>query len=270
VVSRTEVALNHRSAHVWTGGRGEPVVLLHGAWSGARLHWSPVWDELAERVLVIAPDLPGLADGTEPAPRSFDDAAAWVEQLLDAMDVDSGWIVGNSFGAAVAWRLAARAPARCRGLVLVNGAPPPSLPRIVRRLATRGPLRWMIDEVFRRNAYSPSTTRRAFADPTGAPPELQQLFGQRRPRQFDITSTMVLAGDPPLPSPTAPTLLLWGADDRLMGTNAKAAKRLLRSIPHGQLVLIPGAGHLPQLEKSHDFVAALIEFITQRPDALHP
>jgi pimeloyl-ACP methyl ester carboxylesterase len=201
VVSRAEVALDHRSAHVWTGGQGEPVVLLHGAWGGARLHWAPVWDELAERFLVIAPDLPGLADDTQPAPRSFDDAAAWVEQLLETMNVESAWIVGNSFGAAVAWRTAARAPSRCRGLVLVNGAPPPTLPRIVRMLATRGPIRWMLDGLFRRNAYSPSTLQRAFADPTRAPTELRQLFGQRRPRQFDITSNMVLAGDPPVPSP---------------------------------------------------------------------
>jgi len=268
VVSRTEVALDHRSAHVWTGGQGEPVVLLHGAWGGARLHWAPVWDELAGRFLVIAPDLPGLADDTQPAARSFDDAAAWVEQLLDVMNVESAWIVGNSFGAAVAWRTAARAPSRCRGLVLVNGAPPPTLPRIVRMLATRGPIRWMLDGLFRRNAYSPSTLQRAFADPTRAPTELKQLFGQRRPRQFDMTSNMVLAGDPPVPSPTAPTLLLWGADDHLMGTHAKAANRLLRSMPLGQLVFIPEAGHLPQLEKPHEFAAALIDFITGRPDIL--
>jgi len=268
VVGRIEVALKDGSAHVWTGGQGEPVVLLHGAWSGARLHWAPIWDELAERFRVVAPDLPGLADETAAAPRSFDETVAWVEQLLDALGVESGWIVGNSFGAAVAWRMAARAPTRCRGLVLVNGAPPPSLPGIVRTLAAGGPLRWMIDGVFRRDAYSPSTIRRAFADPKRAPAELEQLFRQRRPRQFDITSNMVLAGDPPVPSPTVRTLLLWGADDHLMGTSPKGAKRLLRSVPNAQLVLIPRAGHLPQVEKPHEFLAALVDFISH-PDTRH-
>jgi pimeloyl-ACP methyl ester carboxylesterase len=267
VVSRTEVAWEAGSAHVWTAGQGEPVVLLHGAWSGAQFHWASVWDALAEHVRVVAPDLPGLADDTQPAPRSFDDAAAWVEQLLDAMDIESAWLVGNSFGAAVAWRTAAREPTRCRGLALVNGAPPPDLPRAVRALATRGPLRWIIDGLFRRNAYSSSTIRRAFADPTRAPTELQQLVRQRRPRQFDLTSNMVFAGGPVLPAPSMPTLLLWGADDHLMGTNITAAKRLLRSVPNGQLVVIPGAGHLPQLEKPHEVVAALTDFIPGRPDA---
>lgn len=111
--------MENGSAHVWTGGRGEAVVLLHGAWSGARLHWGPVWDELAERFLVVAPDLPGLADETAAPTRSFDDTVAWIEQLLDAIGVQSAWMVGNSFGAAVAWRIAAQAPTRCRGLVVV-------------------------------------------------------------------------------------------------------------------------------------------------------
>jgi pimeloyl-ACP methyl ester carboxylesterase len=269
VVSRAEVVWETGWAHVWTAGQGEPVVLLHGAWSGAQLHWAPVWDVLAEHVRVVAPDLPGLADNTQPAARSFDDAAAWAEQLLDALDIESAWLVGNSFGAAVAWRTAARAPTRCRGLALVNGAPPPNLPRAVRALATSGPLRWIIDGLFRRNAYSPSTIRRAFADPSRAPSELQQLFGQRRPRQFDLTSHMVFADDPVLPAPTVPTLLLWGADDRLMGTNIKAAKRLLRSVPNSRLVVIPGAGHLPQLEKPHEIVAALTDFIAGTPDTRH-
>jgi pimeloyl-ACP methyl ester carboxylesterase len=270
VVGRSEVALKNGSAHVWTGGQGDPVVLLHGAWSGARLHWAPVWDELAERFLVVAPDLPGLADITAAALGSFDETVAWVEQLLDAMGIESVWIVGNSFGAAVAWRTAARAQTRCRGLVLVNGAPPPNLPGIVRTVAATRPLRWMIDGVFRRDAYSPSTIRRAFADPKRAPAELEQLFRQRRPRQFDITSNMVLAGDPPVPPPTVRTLLLWGADDHLMGTSPKGAKRLLNSMPNAQLVLIPGAGHLPQVEKPDEFLAALVDFINGGPDTRRP
>jgi pimeloyl-ACP methyl ester carboxylesterase len=217
---------------------------------------------LAKRFLVVAPDLPGLADDAAWAPRSFTEFARWVDQLLDVIEVGEAWIVGNSFGAAVASRVATQAPARCLGLVLVNGGPAPTLPSVVRRLAARGPLRWLIEAVFAWNAYSRSTPRRAFADRTKAPPELAELFAKRRPRPLVVVSDLVLAGDAPSPLPRVPTLLLWGEDDRLMGSSARAAKRLQRSLPSAELVLLPGAGHLPQLERPDEFVRELVRFIT--------
>lgn len=45
---------------MFTGGEGpRTVLLLHGGWMGAALHWSGVWDRLAQRARVVAPDLPG-------------------------------------------------------------------------------------------------------------------------------------------------------------------------------------------------------------------
>ena len=61
MVSRAEITVDGRPTFVWTGGAGDPLLLLHGAWAGAEVHWAPVWDRLAEEHRVVAPDFPGLA-----------------------------------------------------------------------------------------------------------------------------------------------------------------------------------------------------------------
>ncbi len=109
-------------AHVFAGGSGSTVLLLlHGGWGGAALHWSRVWDLLGRKCWIVAPDLPGLGDLTQPGRGSFAAYVAWLQALLDALDVDQVVCIGNSFGASLAWSLAGRAPQRVTGLVLVDG-----------------------------------------------------------------------------------------------------------------------------------------------------
>ena len=149
MVSRAEITVDGRPTFVWTGGAGDPLLLLHGAWAGAEVHWAPVWDRLAEEHRVVAPDFPGLAYDAPWVPRSFGEAVRWVEQVLDAIDAPRAWIVGNSFGAALAARVASQSPARCLGLVLVDGGPPPAMPSGATPTAAR-----------RCDAPSPTRTRR--------------------------------------------------------------------------------------------------------------
>ena len=108
MVNRGEISVDGRPTVVWTGGNGDALLLLHGAWAGAEAHWAPVWERLAEAHRVVAPDFPGLADDSAWVPRSFRQAVRWVEQALDGTDAPRAWIVGNSFGAALAARLASQ------------------------------------------------------------------------------------------------------------------------------------------------------------------
>jgi 3-oxoadipate enol-lactonase len=102
-------------------GAGEAVVLLHAGVADPTM-WRAALGRLAHAgYRGIAPDLPGFGEAAlSPGPQ-----APWedVLQTLRDLDVGPAHLVGNSFGAAVALRIAVVAPAAARSLVLVS--PPP-------------------------------------------------------------------------------------------------------------------------------------------------
>ncbi|PPS90626.1 alpha/beta fold hydrolase [Streptomyces sp. MH60] len=97
--------------HYVTGGRGTPVVLIHG-WPQTWYGWWPIMPELAEHHTVYAVDLPGLGDSTG-SPTGYDKAtlARYVHELIaDRLGVDDARVIGHDFGAAVAFQYASRFP----------------------------------------------------------------------------------------------------------------------------------------------------------------
>ena len=244
-----------RPARVRVGGGGAPLVLLHGGWAGAEAHWGPVFDRLATRHRVVAPDLPGLAGG-EALP-TYERYARWVLELLDALGIQERVAcVGNSLGAAIATSLAAIAPGRLSAIVLVNGgmrADRSLAVRIIRRLP--GGLR-VLRRMVRYNTYSAATIGRAFADPRRAPPEVVATVSRPRPPQLDVVLPLFLAGEPE-GRVRVPTFVVWGREDRLIGVSLSLARRIARDLHAEKLVLIDDAGHLPQVEQPDAFVDAV-------------
>jgi 3-oxoadipate enol-lactonase len=251
-----ELAVDGRPARVHAGGGGEPLVLVHGAWGGAPLHWSAVWDGLAARYHVVAPELPGF--GT-PGVRGLGSVAAyarWLERVLDELAVGRAFVVGNALGAAVGWRFAAEFPARCRGLALVNGSPlaAPSAPLA---WARRAPLaRELFRGAVRRIGFGPGALRRAYADPRRAPPALHDGLGQERPAALDAAVEVLAAGDGGAAPAVAP-LIVWGEADRLPRNGVAAARRLHASLPGSRLEVVADAGHMPQVEQPARFVEVI-------------
>jgi pimeloyl-ACP methyl ester carboxylesterase len=261
VMESREVKVEGRPATVHVGGRGAPVLLVHGGWGGAALHWGRVWERLAERFQVVAPELPGVGRPGEPGPGSVKDYARWMVGLLEALELPAAACVGNSFGAAVVWTLAAHHPARCRGLVLVNGTPLPPTPGPLVALGTWPPTRRLLLAFFRRYIFSPRAEALSFADPQRLPAELRAVFRQDSPPQLEaLFDALGHGGDGVEPREARP-LLLWGQEDRFSSTDERAARRLHARLPGSRLALIPGAGHLPQLEKPEAFLDALVPFL---------
>ncbi len=230
---------------MWEGGEGDVLLLVHGGWGGAEMHWSTVWNELARRFRVIAPELPGIGEWTAPGLRSFSEYARWLERLLDAVAVRSAWVVGNSLGGAVSWQLASRASDRCRGHVVVNGVPPVPVPALGRLLMRLPGFVTLFTAWYRRQAWVPSVLPRFVADPRLAPPDLVRVLRENPPGAPERLRDIILAGDSPGPVPTVAVLILWGGADRSMIVNPDVARRLQPSIPGATLTFIPAAGHLP-------------------------
>lgn len=107
-------------------GSGPPVVLIHGSGPGvtAYANWRLTIPALAERFRVLAPDMVGFG-GTERPPGVVYDLKTWADQVvgfLDAHGIERASLVGNSFGGAIALRVATQHPERVGRLALMGSA----------------------------------------------------------------------------------------------------------------------------------------------------
>lgn len=250
-------------ARAYVGGAGIPLLLIHGGWAGAAAHWSTIWDRLARRHRVVAPELPGLGHIEQPALASVREYAAWLVALLDLLGIERAWLVGNSFGGSVAWSLAGRYPERCAGVVLVNAIPMPKTPAPLHWIGKTMLGRTLMRAVLKKVSYNPAAVQRAFVDATRVPADMLEILRQDEPAVLQRFADVLIAGDGP-PAPRVAPLLLWGEMDRLPGTSANDARKLQASLRGSTLRFVPNAGHCPELEAPDTFISELETFIEER------
>jgi len=210
----------------------------------------------------IAIDLPGFGD----APAARDRDAPWLDVLatLDALEIDRAFVVGNSFGGAVALRLALVDPARIAGLTLVSSpasdlAPSPELAAA-----------WQAEEdALEREDIDAAV--HAVVDAwtlPGALPALRDRIAtmQRRAFETQAQAPEVPAAEDPLAEDLgalsavgAPALIAVGEHD--MPDFHGAADELVEALRGARRVLIPRAGHLAPLEQPEAFRGLLLTFL---------
>ncbi len=243
-------------ARVWVGGQGTPILLLHGRWGGASLQWGSVWSALSEHALVIAPELPGIGEGSEGNPSGFAGYARWLVRVLDGLHVPAACVTGNSIGGALAWELAAQFPERCQRVVLVDGGPLP-IGAFTRAVLRSPPLKALLRNRFRRNATLPRSLALGFARPGEVSIELREAMTQSVSLIPSLVET-VLGPVTEAAVPSCPVLLLWGEEDRL-NPGDRITKWVLQRT-QARVERIAGAGHVPQIEQPREFVQRLLAF----------
>jgi pimeloyl-ACP methyl ester carboxylesterase len=235
-------------------GSGPAVVLLH-AGIADRTMWSEHLEYLADAgYRAVAVDLPGFGE----APVTAGEQAPWVDVLetMDELSIERAALVGNSFGGAVALRVALVAPDRVSALALIS-APAPDLepsPELEAAWAAeeaaleRGDIEAAVEAVV--NAWTlpdasqelrdrvAAMQRRAFALQADAPPATEAPDPvEQRPEALTLlsVSTLVAAGE------------LDKRDFR------QGAEVMARTLPRARHAVIEGAGHLAPLETPEAF-----------------
>jgi pimeloyl-ACP methyl ester carboxylesterase len=118
-VSRT-AEIDGVKLHYTTGGRGTPLILLHGYAETSRM-WTPILPLLGEKFTVIAPDLPGIGDSSIPADGlDMKTAAIRIHALARSLGVEKARVVGHDIGLMVAYAYAAQFPAEVEKLVVMD------------------------------------------------------------------------------------------------------------------------------------------------------
>jgi pimeloyl-ACP methyl ester carboxylesterase len=254
-----------------------PIVLLHG--TSASLHTWEGWAQtLATERRVLRFDLPGFA---LTGPRTDDDYSIdayvkFVLAMLDHLGVQRVVLAGNSLGGQIAWNVAAANPERVERLILVNSAGYPleagaRVPLAFSLARTPG-LSVLLEHTLPRSLVARSV-RDVYGDPDRVTPELVDLYrdhalraGNRRALVRRFREPIAVNVDR-IPSLTQPTLLIWGAEDRLFPP--VTGERFAREIANSTLVVLDGLGHVPQEEDPVRTVAAVMDFLAQ-PMAMPP
>ena len=244
-------------------GSGEAVVLLH-AGVADRTMWREHLDRLAEAgYRGIALDLPGFGE-TPPRPGP---QAPWDDVLRTMRDLDLGpaAVVGNSFGAAIALRVAVVAPAAVRSLMLVS--PPPmddEHPSPALQAA------WDAEEdALERGDIDAAleAVLEAWLQPV-APAALRERLAAMQRRAFELQARATDVSEAPDPlerDPESlsrlqmPVLVLAGEAD--MPDFKRAAEEIANAIPSARARILEGAGHLAPLEVPDQFWGELRAFL---------
>jgi pimeloyl-ACP methyl ester carboxylesterase len=242
-------------------GKGPAVIYFHGPWG---LTWGPFLNALAERFSVYAPEHPGTTPGEPDAVRHVDslwDLVLCYDELLERLEVQEAMLVGHSFGAMVACEVAAMRPSRVRRLVLID---PIGLWRDDAPVTNRMLL------------APPDLPGYVFRDPDGAaakalfsvPADPEQAALARTALTWAMGSTGKFIW--PIPDKglkkrihriAAPTLLVWGEDDRLVPL--VYAEEFAQRLPRTRLEVVKGAGHAPHMEQPESVAGLVQAFLSE-------
>jgi pimeloyl-ACP methyl ester carboxylesterase len=239
-------------------GREKPLLVLHEELGcPGPLLWQTA---LAKNRKLVVPLHPGF--GRTPRVEwiaSMRDLACFYARFLEEQRLVPVDVIGFSFGGWIAAEMAANEPSLFSRMVLVAPA------------GIRPPEGEILDLfLLTGQKYLQATV----VDPARTP-EFTDLYGaEQTPEQFEAwedarAETARIAWQPYMYNPSLPkllervrrvsTLIVWGEHDRIVPASAGDAYR--RAIAGSKLVVLPGCGHRPEIEKRTDFVAEVENFL---------
>jgi len=245
-------------------GGGTPLVLLHG-YPLSRAMWTPQLGALAAYARLIVPDLPGFGASAAARPAaSIAGMAAAAAGLLDRLGVERAVIGGLSMGGYVALAFARACPERLLGLILADTSARPDSPERRRDRDLRAAA--LLKDGLA--AFAPQTVAPYVYPRTveQAPELARQLAAMAGAASVEgIVAALAAMRDRPdarpwLPFVRVPTLIIVGEEDRI--TPPELSREMAGSLTAPRtLCMIPGAGHISNLDAVDAFNAAVRGFL---------
>ena len=246
----------------------ETIVLLHG-FGGEKDHWTRFAAELTDRYHVIAPDLPGFGE----SPRHSDwvyDMPAQMPRLDDflvakGLELQQFHMAGNSMGGNLAAYYAANYSHRILSLALLDTSGVSTVePSFMDQARERGENPLLVESVedFDRMLGI------LFVNPPPMPEALKAYFAEKSVANRDFNAMIYEQYGPNrrgwleqyLPSiEDLPVLLLWGEEDQI--THVSSIERITPLLNNESVVVMPGVGHVPMLERPEETAAHYLKFI---------
>jgi len=254
------VATRYGKTHVIASGdrAAPPLVMTHPAAVGGFV-WSSIIAPLSEKHRVYALDTIGDFGRSELAdpdryPKKGRDYNAWLDDVYAKLEITRADVVAGSMGGWIAMNHAIYAPERVRRLVLLG---PMGLPPWRATLAVLIPFAWY--------AMRPTEAKfdRIIFRALGAGERVNREF---RPWMRIMGKGKARVGQPiripgrKLRTIMAPTLVILGGKDGLVGSAAAAAKRA-RNIPSCEIEILPQAGHIMSVDEPEFVAERIVTFL---------
>lgn len=258
--SEMDIEANGRNFHIvyLEGGPqgAPPLLLLHGI-GADKDNWTRVAATLTQRYRVYAIDLPGFGESSKPADARYriGDQVERVALVASKLGLSRFHLGGNSMGGWISAAYAIAHPDQVQSLWLLNPAGAMSaeesemvklinagmpLPLFARSAQDFGRL---MKFVMQKPPFIPAPVRQVLIDRQIANYKLNEfIFGEIREQSGALDATLA-ALQPPL---ATPTLIVWGDRDRVLHPSGAAI--LHHFLPHSQVSMMAGIGHLPMLE----------------------
>jgi pimeloyl-ACP methyl ester carboxylesterase len=247
------LTLNGCKVRLRRGGKGRPLLYLHGANGVPAV--APFMETLAARFDVLAPEHPGFGASDEPEwLENIHDLAYFYLDFLEHLGLREVLLVGGSLGGWVALEMAVRDVSRLREMVLI-GPSGLSVPGIV----PGDIFLWSPEDTAKNLFHDPSHAEKMLAQPVT--PEAVDLQLKNR------HAVARLGWEPRLHDPflgkwlhrvRVPVKLIWGEQDKVWP--AAMAAEYAKRIPGAEVAIVPRCGHLPQIEKPQEFCELVFGF----------
>ena len=248
------ININGYNINYEVAGQGKPVVLVHG-WLANLETMKPLQNYLSKYFKVYNLDVIGFGKSDLPKePMSTEDLANFLNDFLDALNIENPILIGHSNGGRMIINLAGRNLRKINKIVLLDsaGIVPKRKPKyyikvysfkFVKNITKLFPN----TEMFR-NMRERMLGKFGSSDYKNSPEVLRK------------TMSIILNEDQKsvMPNIKAPTLIIWGEDDH--DTPIEDAKTMEKLIPDSGLVTYKGRGHFAYLEELGSVLAVLDEF----------
>ena len=251
----------------WQGGSGDHLVLVHG-FGGDKDNWVRIAPHLVDHYTLLAPDLIGFGDSSQPQDLAYD-IGAQADRLLaflDALGIERFHLGGNSMGGYIAGALAAAAPERVRSLWLLDpgglmtARKSPAMQQVLaggdNPLILKHPdeMADLMDLMFYRQPFIPPPVIQYLGRKMAAQQALsEQIFADMRYRSRPLEDYLTgYAGA---------TLISWGQQDRVL--HPSGASVLAALIADSKVVIIPQSGHLPMIDRPAATAQGYLDFMAQ-------
>lgn len=253
-LSTKRVTVGDLSIHYYQGGPsdGETILMIHG-FGASKDNWLRFARYFTEGYQVIALDLPGFGDSSKPY-ASYD-VGTQVERLAaftQALQIKKLHLIGSSMGGHISALYAARYPEQILSVALLGnaGVDSPQKSELIERLERGEPnplivktpqqFEQLLEFIFVEVPSMPERLKQALAERSVAnSTHNERVFAQLVSRYIPL--------EPVLPKIQAPTLLLWGAQDRVLHVSSIEVMQPLLQRP--SVVIMQDCGHAPMLER---------------------